>query len=310
MDLSFVSPGKRAIASALAAACLWGAAAVAVRQLHTLAVTSGVTIGFFRLAIAFPALAVMCLATAGTPRFHLRPSRFRPDWSGTGLMVLAGISLAVSHVSFYLAIERVGTGVSALITSAVLPLATAGLGRMFLGEPLSRGLALSVALAMGGAALLLGGDGIRAAGDSRFTGALLAVSAALFLALVTLFSRFLARRRRPLVSATVTCGAAALVLGPLAFNAGSFPEIGFQAWLLLGLMGLASTALAYGLYFTALRHIPSATAGVLGLGEPLTAVLLAWLLLDERLGLFGWLGAAAVAASFLNLYRLQAVAGR
>ncbi|MGC1569034.1 MAG: EamA family transporter, partial [Trebonia sp.] len=64
------------------------------------------------------------------------------------------------------------------------------------------------------------------------------------------------------------------------------------------------TAAAYTLYFRGLRGAPAGTAALIALLEPLTATLLAALLLGDRLSLPGMAGAAlllaAVAATALR----------
>lgn len=66
------------------------------------------------------------------------------------------------------------------------------------------------------------------------------------------------------------------------------------AWLLLVVLAVVSTVLAYLTGMWALRHLPAAVASVLGLAEPVAAAGLAWAVLGESLALAQILGAAAV----------------
>ena len=59
-------------------------------------------------------------------------------------------------------------------------------------------------------------------------------------------------------------------------------------------LGVVATGLAYVLFGFGLRRLPSATAVTLVLAEPLTATLLAAVVLDESIPWTGWLGVAAV----------------
>ena len=68
---------------------------------------------------------------------------------------------------------------------------------------------------------------------------------------------------------------------------------------LLAALGVGPTAAAYALYFRGLRSVNASTAAVLALLEPLTAALLAALVLGDRLGLTGIAGAALLAASLI-----------
>jgi DME family drug/metabolite transporter len=59
-------------------------------------------------------------------------------------------------------------------------------------------------------------------------------------------------------------------------------------------LGLACTTLAYVLYGWGLRSVEAAVATTLTLAEPVTAAILAVVVLDERLRWFGWVGALLV----------------
>jgi drug/metabolite transporter (DMT)-like permease len=63
-------------------------------------------------------------------------------------------------------------------------------------------------------------------------------------------------------------------------------------WLALVALAVLSTVVPYLTGVSALRHLPSALASVLGLLEPLVATLLAWVLLGQALGPVQLAGAA------------------
>jgi len=69
---------------------------------------------------------------------------------------------------------------------------------------------------------------------------------------------------------------------------------------LLIALGTGPTAAAYTLYFRGLRGAPASTAALLALLEPLTATLLAALLLGDRLSLPGMAGAALLLAAVVR----------
>ncbi|MGC2003503.1 EamA family transporter, partial [Trebonia sp.] len=95
-----------------------------------------------------------------------------------------------------------------------------------------------------------------------------------------------------------------LVLLPFAAVSGLAFRPGPAAIGLLIALGTGPTAAAYTLYFRGLRGAPAGTAALIALLEPLTATLLAALLLGDRLSLPGMAGAAlllaAVAATALR----------
>jgi DME family drug/metabolite transporter len=68
-------------------------------------------------------------------------------------------------------------------------------------------------------------------------------------------------------------------------------------------LGLVATAAAYLLFAKGLSGLPVATAATLSLAEPLTAGLLGFLLLGERLGPVALLGAALLLCGLLATVR-------
>lgn len=91
-----------------------------------------------------------------------------------------------------------------------------------------------------------------------------------------------------------------LVLLPFAAISGLAFRPGPAAIGLLIALGTGPTAAAYTLYFRGLRGAPPGTAALLALLEPLTATLLAALLLGERLSLPGLAGAALLLAAVVR----------
>jgi drug/metabolite transporter (DMT)-like permease len=63
-------------------------------------------------------------------------------------------------------------------------------------------------------------------------------------------------------------------------------------WLLLVLLVLVATVLAYACGISALRHLPASVASVLGLVEPVITTVAAWLLIGEKLAWPQLLGSA------------------
>jgi DME family drug/metabolite transporter len=68
-------------------------------------------------------------------------------------------------------------------------------------------------------------------------------------------------------------------------------------------LGVAATGAAYLLFGYGLHRLTTATTVTLVLAEPLTATLLATLVLDESLSVFGWLGVGVVLAGLLVVGR-------
>jgi DME family drug/metabolite transporter len=81
-----------------------------------------------------------------------------------------------------------------------------------------------------------------------------------------------------------------------------------SSWLLIVYLGVVTMAVAYALLFTGLRSTPSGAAVVATLLEPVTAVFIALVFLDERLTLWGLVGALLIVAAIATLGRADAKA--
>ena len=68
-------------------------------------------------------------------------------------------------------------------------------------------------------------------------------------------------------------------------------------------LGVVATGVAYVLFGFGLHRLSSATTVTLVLAEPLTAALLATIVLDESIGALGWLGIAVLLAGLVVVGR-------
>ncbi|HEX5691312.1 MAG TPA: EamA family transporter, partial [Roseiflexaceae bacterium] len=295
-NLTARANSRRGLVLILLAAILWGTVGVATQGLYHLTDTNALSIGFFRLAIATPALAAACWATLGRRAFKIAPRDLV-------FMLLIGAATAGYQVCYFAAIARVGVAVAVLITLCTAPVIVALASAVLLRERLSATTLLALACALGGAALLvLSTTGIGGERRDTLAGVLLALLSALGYALIAMFSRTVAGRYHPLQPITVGFGAGALMLLPFALAAGLVSVYPVAGWLLLLHLGLLPTALAYGLFLAGLRHTTATVASVVTLIEPLTSTLLAWLLFGERLGWLGLVGAALLFGAIALLY--------
>jgi DME family drug/metabolite transporter len=107
-------------------------------------------------------------------------------------------------------------------------------------------------------------------------------------------------------TATTSVAAAALVPGGLLaayLRDEPMTTTDFESWLLLVYLGVVTMAFAYVLLFAGLRNTTSGAAVVATLLEPVTAVLIAVLLLDERLTPAVAVGTLLILAAIATLGR-------
>ena len=96
-------------------------------------------------------------------------------------------------------------------------------------------------------------------------------------------------------------GSAALVLLPYLLLTGGFaiPALSGVQWLLLCLVGILHTGIAYTMYFGAMKDLPAKTIAIFSYLDPVIAVILSAVLLHEKMTLWGILGTVLILGSAL-----------
>jgi drug/metabolite transporter, DME family len=274
---------RHGLALVMLAAATWGTIGVTAKAIDGLVTTTPLSVGFFRLALAAPALLFSCWLILGREMFQVR----RRD---VGMMTLIGLMTALYQVCFFGAIARAGAAAAAVMTVCMGPVMVALLSIYLTGERLTAFVGLALGCALAGTALLVAGRPNNSMQSATVSGVGLALGGALAQAILTLVSRALAGRYHPLqpIAIGFSVGAVLLLLWTLA--TGFVVQYPWMGWVLLGYLGFVPTAAAYGLFLAGLRSTPATTASVATLMEPLTSTVLAWLLCGERLGMLAGLG--------------------
>ena len=136
--------------------------------------------------------------------------------------------------------------------------------------------------------------------ESSFLGVVLGVGAAVFYASVILLNKKLS----PIGAYDKTLcqlGAASLVVAPYILLTGGiyFGDMSPVSWIMLGVLGIVHTGIAYALYFGGIRDVNAQTAAILSYLDPVLSILLSALILRERLDVFSVAGAVLILGSAL-----------
>lgn len=281
----------------LAAGVLWGTGGL-------LGTLLAATTGLSPLGVAgYRLLTGGGLLLAGLLVLRRPGPRGRAAWRRT---VATGLLAAVFQAGYFAAVALTSVALATLVTIGATPVLVV-LAERLRGRPGSRRTAAACGLAVAGLGLLVGVPGPT---GTPVAGAALALLAAAGFAAMTL----LAAQPVPGLDDTTTTAVAFTLGGTLLLAVASpLTGVGFTpgpaALALLAALGVLPTALAYTLYFRGLRRASPATGAVAALLEPLTGALLAALVLGERLGAAGLVGAALVGAAVV-LASLPAAARR
>jgi drug/metabolite transporter (DMT)-like permease len=196
-------------------------------------------------------------------------SRLRGVSSG---VVVTGAILAVHWLFLAAAQQRAPIGTVLLLTY-IAPVIVAVLAPRLLGEVVAPITYVALALAMAGTLLLARPSG----GDTA--GIVLALLAGASYAALTLVSKKVVAGVGGVCLAFVQLGVAAAVLTPFALF--SDPGEASWSWGWLLLLAVVLTGLLGPAYLALLDRLPASTIGVLMYLEPCSAVVMAWVFLDE-----------------------------
>ncbi len=230
-----------------------------------------------RLTISASVLAAFAL------REYRRGHRSKPGVSRTRVMIYGIVVSGFYQVLFLLGVARTTSGNTALIIATV-PMWTALLARVFIGEKLVRLAWCGLLVALSGTVIVALQKGDVAAGPEYLTGNLCILGAALVWSATTVVSRPMLKSISPLrLSAT-----AAVIALPLhlLFAMGRYEESipSLQSpdiWLIILYAGVLSSGLALPMWNFGVRHAGAAHAAVIQNLIPLIAILAAWLTRGE-----------------------------
>ncbi len=294
---SGTAPGSRlGLLQISAAAVLWGTTGVVVRRLHESTGLGPIAIGCYRLLAA----AVLLLLLSG-PKLRQagRGLRSHP-WS----LIAAGVGLGVYQVLYFISVADVGVGISTVVSLGIAPVLTTVIEAIGSRSRPSGRTAVVVVAAVAGLGLVAvaSAGGATASAPRPGLGLLAAVGSGVSYAITTIVSRHVAQGVSPLVMTTTSSVIGAVVLLPVALATGmGFAVTGWSVGQ-IGYLGVATTVLAYGLFYAGLRTTPSSAASVLTLLEPLTATALAVLLLAEPLPALTIAGGVLLLGAICVLY--------
>lgn len=239
---------------------------------------------FWRMIVSLPPLALWLArerARGEGPRHSLR-DRFA--------LPLAGVLYAAELVIWHWSLGFTSVANATVIANVYPVFVTLG-AWLFFRERVSARFLIGLGVAIAGMVVLLG-DKLRL-GTGGLTGEALCVVTSVFYGGYILV---VARLRRGHSAATVmtwSAAVASLLLLPMALAAGErITPPDASGWIALLLLGLICQAGSQGAIAYALAHLPASLSALTLLIQPLTASVMAWLILDEPIGAFQFAGGA------------------
>ncbi len=239
-----------------------------------------------------------------------RTSGVRLRWTDWRQFIIAGVAgQVVTQLGFVAGVTR-SLASNGAVLSLLLPVISTLLAAIMLGERLTKLRVSALAIGLAGALLLSAGN-LR---DSSFlnvnylVGNVLIVLAMTGSAFYNVYAKSLFEKFQQIevlvfsyVAAAVTGLGATLVADPIQWSA--FQSFTWQAWVAFAYQTLIAYSAAMLLFFAALKRLDVATASLSLYLLPVFGVVLAAVLLDERLSAVALAGAGIVLFATLLVVR-------
>ena len=158
--------------------------------------------------------------------------------------------------------------------------------------------AICVAVALAGMVFVSGIPQSGFGGMSELKGILLGLGAATLYALVVILNQYI--KDIPAYDKTIMqLGTAAIAILPYTLLTENFADISFTpvAVLMLLFVGIVHTGIAYTLYFGSMSGLKAQTIALFSYIDPVVAIILSAVILQENIGLWGVIGAVMVLGS-------------
>jgi len=226
-------------------------------------------------------------------------SGFR-EFRTIGFFLLLGVVVSLNNVLYFQAFLYT-TVANSVFSHYLAPVLIFILGPFILREKLEGRSFVSLFLSLLGLYLVINGPGLKVTSQD-LTGISLGLASALFYALTVIMFRKLTHRYSPLAMNLFANLASSLLLLPLV--AGQIHLL-FEPGIIITviIIGIILSGLIPMLYISGLKDVPAHHAGILSYIEPMSGVLLAFLLLSEPIGKNTFFGAALILGAGYYLVR-------
>ncbi|WP_206953230.1 DMT family transporter [Trinickia acidisoli] len=218
-----------------------------------------------------------------------------------GIVAMGALGYVGQSLCYFTALQHAQASLVALLLY-LYPAFVTLLAALWLGERLTRVKAAALVLCLAGSALMVGG------GRGDPLGIALALAAAVVYSLYIVAGARVTRDVDPLATTAIVCLSAAAVFCTVSIArtlAGAPPHLPATApaWAAIIAIALVSTVTAMLSFFAGLARLGAARTSMLSTLEPVVTVLLAAILLGERLAPLQWVGGVGVLAAVLWLVR-------
>jgi drug/metabolite transporter (DMT)-like permease len=216
-------------------------------------------------------------------------------------LCLGVVGFALYQLLTFSALSRIPASINAVLVSTNVVLITP-LAALVLREKTSWGRVIAVIVAFGGVVLVTFNMGFTTAGGIDLLGCFFSLLAAISFAAYTVLGKSVVSRNDPLIVTALALFSGAVLLSAFTGFTVGFASLGGAdtlTWTLMILLGVTMIGFAYPAWFACLKLLPASRVSLFIYLTPVFAVVLAFLILDERFSWLFYLGGALVLGSVI-----------
>ena len=263
------------------------------------------TIGIFRKYIPLPSsLLALARGIIGTAFLLLLVLVIKRDNLSTEairrnlvFLVISGALIGFNWILLFEAYQYT-TVATATLCYYMAPVIVVLVSPFLFKERLTPLKAVCVAVALAGMVFVSGIPQSGFAGMSELKGILLGLGAATFYAIVVILNQYI-KDISAYDKTIMQLGTAAVALLPYTLLTENFADTTFTpvSIIMLIFVGIVHTGIAYTLYFGSMSGLKAQTIALFSYIDPVVAIILSALILQENIGLWGVIGAVMVLGS-------------
>jgi drug/metabolite transporter (DMT)-like permease len=213
--------------------------------------------------------------------------------------VLSGIAIVGNWLLLFAAYSRASIGIATAVYNTQ-PFMLVALGAMFLGERITLGKMLWLALAFVGMLALTIQKSSPTYGDGSYiAGVLFSLAAAFLYAVAAILVKHL-RSVPPHLIALIQVCTGVILLAPFV-GLGALESSSAFSWFTLVSMGVVHTGFMYVLLYGGIQKLPTSMTGALSFIYPIVAILVDWVAFGHQLRWLQWLGVAAIFVALTGM---------
>ncbi|WP_138420064.1 DMT family transporter [Aquibacillus sediminis] len=281
---------KLALAYIAMGASLWGIIGIFVTYLYELGFTPIQVVAVRTMTAALFLILVVLYKNRSLFKISFKDSHY---FVGTGV-----ISIALFNWCLFRAMEETSISIASVLLYTA-PVFVAVIARFIFKEWFTSRKVVALVTTFIGCVLVIG---VFPSMDETVSlyGIILGLGAGFFYALYSIFGKLALRKYDTLTVTVYTFIFAACAVTPFSGVWRAFPLfINIKSWLFIIGLGFLSTTLAFLFYTAGLKQIESSQASIIATIEPVVACITSFLIFQERLIVWQYLGVVMVLAAVI-----------